>query len=239
MKNRFTSLLACSALVFCAASYSLADDGATKKKDKDTQAAAGAEKADHKDKADHKAKHVKVGDKVPNFAMTDAAGKSLQFSDFAGKTVVMQWCNPDCPVCAHVTTSGLVAKTMADAKAINPDVVFVMVNSTAKDAKDPSKTTSYLATNKVAPGAVVIDGDGVIGKMFDAKTTPEVFVIDSKGTLVYAGAFDDSSDKGQTPGKTNYVVNALTQLKDGKAVSPSETKSYGCGVKYGKAEKNG
>ncbi|MCE9618396.1 MAG: redoxin family protein [Planctomycetes bacterium] len=238
--SRITPILACSALLFCAASYSMADDT---KKDKGTQTApTGKDKAEHKDKADHKDnKKVKVGDKVSNFTMTDASGKSLQFSDFAGKTVVLEWCNPECPVCQAVTKGGLVTKMITDAKAIDPNVVFVMVNSTAKTAGDPKSTTSYLEANKVSTNAVVIDGSGVIGKMFDAKTTPHMFVIDSKGTLVYSGAFDDSADNGQTPGKTNYVLNALTQLKEGKAVSPSETKAYGCGVKYGseKAEKKG
>jgi len=88
----------------------------------------------------------------------------------------------------------------------------------------------------VVANAAVIDGSGVIGKMFDAKTTPAMFVISSTGKLVYAGAFDDSSDRGATAGKTNYVINALTQLKAGKAVSPDKTKSYGCGVHYAKSQ---
>jgi hypothetical protein len=86
----------------------------------------------------------------------------------------------------------------------------------------------------VQSNAALIDGDGKVGHMFDAKTTPNLFVVDSKGTLVYGGAFDDSSDRGETAGKTNYVLNTLKQLKAGESVSPSTTKPYGCSVKYGK-----
>ncbi len=222
--SRLTALLAGSALLFGAATLTMADD--TKKDKKHDKAADST--------SDSKEKRVKVGEQVPNFTMTDVNGKSLQFSDFSGKPVVMQWVNPGCPVCVEVTKAGRVTKMIADAKAIDPNVVFVMVNSTAATASDPKATATYLADNKVVANAEVIDGSGVIGKMFDAKTTPAVFVIDSKGMLVYGSAFDDSSDRGATAGKTNYVINALTQLKAGEKVSPDKTKSYGCGVKYAK-----
>ncbi len=223
--SRLTALLTGCALLFGAATFAMADD--TKKDKKHDKAAAAT---------DTKEKRVKVGEQVPNFSMTDVNGKTMQFSDFSGKTVVMEWVNPGCPVCAGITKAGLVTKMIADAKVIDPNVVFVMVNSTGDTANDPKATATYLADNKVVANAAVIDGSGVIGKMFDAKTTPAVYVIDSKGTLVYGGAFDDSSDRGSTPGKTNYVINALTQLKAGEKVSPDKTKSYGCGVKYAKSQ---
>ena len=224
--SRLTALLTGSALLFCAATFAMADD--TKKDKKHDKASETT--------TDTKEKRVKVGEQVPNFTMTDVNGKTLQFSDFSGKTVVMEWVNPGCPVCAGITKAGRVTKMIADAKVIDPNVVFVMVNSTGDTANDPQATATYLADNKVVANAAVIDGSGVIGKMFDAKTTPAMFVISSTGKLVYAGAFDDSSDRGSTPGKTNYVINALTQLKEGKAVSPDTTKSYGCGVHYAKKQ---
>jgi hypothetical protein len=76
-------------------------------------------------------------------------------------------------------------------------------------------------------GTGLIDGDGAVGHMYGAKTTPHCYVIDAKGVLAYNGAIDDK-------GSTNYVVEAVKALKDGKAVSPSTTKPYGCSVKYGK-----
>ena len=223
MKNRrIVPVLAATLLAFGSAALAVQSEG--KKK---------SDNASHKDK-EHKEKALEIGAKVPDFSATDASGKTVKFSDFAGKTVVLEWVNPGCPVCRKVTEGGQVAKMIADAKAIDPNVVFLMVNSTAAMASKPAETTDYLSKNKVAPTAALIDGDGKVGHLFGAKTTPHMFVVDSKGTLVYEGAFDDSEDRGDTPGKTNYVINALQQLKDGKAVSPSTTKAYGCSVKYGK-----
>ena len=204
------------------------------------QDSAGAPKGDE---SSHKSKHkesketkaVEVGAKVPDFTATDVDGKPVKFSDYAGKTVVLEWVNPDCPVCRKVTESGLVKKMIADAKAIDPSVVFLMVNSTAKMASKPAMTKDYLSSHGVNASAAIVDGDGTVGRLFGAKTTPHLFVVDAKGTLVYSGAIDDSADRGETAGKTNYVINALTQLKAGQAVSPGSTKAYGCSVKYGKA----
>jgi len=120
---------------------------------------------------------------------------------------------------------------MSDAKAINPDVVFLFINSTAATAGNPKESADYLAKNKVEATAL-IDGDGTVGHAYAAKTTPHCYVIDSKGVLVYAGAIDDQADKNPK----NYVVNAIQALKDGKDVSPATTKPYGCGVKYGKGK---
>jgi peroxiredoxin len=226
MKNtRLIAVLVSSAFAFTA--VAVASDGIKPGR------IAGAVLRGGKDK-DKDAKVLKIGDKVPDFTATDVNGKQVKFSDFAGKTVVLQWVNPGCPVCRKVTESGQVAQMITDAKAIDPNVVFLMVNSTASTASDPKVTADYLSSHKVQSTAALIDGDGKVGHMFDAKTTPDLFVVDSKGTLVYGGAFDDSSDRGETAGKTNYVLNTLKQLKAGQSVSPSTTKPYGCSVKYGK-----
>lgn len=223
MKNtRLIAVLVSSAFAFTA--VAVASDGIK------PGHIAGAVLRGGKDKD---AKSLKIGDKVPDFTATDVNGKSVKFSDFAGKTVVLQWVNPGCPVCRKVTESGQVAQMITDAKAIDPNVVFLMVNSTASTASDPKATADYLSSHKVQANAALIDGDGKVGHMFDAKTTPNLFVVDSKGTLVYGGAFDDTNG-GDSPAKTNYVLNTLKQLKAGESVSPSTTKPYGCSVKYGK-----
>jgi peroxiredoxin len=224
MKNtRLIAVLVSSAFAFTA--VAVASDGIKPGRIADAALRGGKDKD---------AKVLKIGDKVPDFTATDVNGKQVKFSDFAGKTVVLQWVNPGCPVCRKVTESGQVAQMITDAKAIDPNVVFLMVNSTASTASDPKVTADYLSSHKVQSTAALIDGDGKVGHMFDAKTTPDMFVVDSKGTLVYGGAFDDSSDRGETAGKTNYVLNTLKQLKAGESVSPSTTKPYGCSVKYGK-----
>ena len=225
-QNRLVSMFAASVLALGAVSLAAQADGNGKKKND------AAQKDKGKDSKGQPA--IEVGAKVPDFTATDAAGKPVKFSDFAGKTVVLEWINPDCPVCRKVSETGLVKKMIADAKAIDPNVVFLMVNSTAAMASEPKKSADYLASHGVQPNATLVDGDGKVGHMFGAKTTPHLFVVDAKGTLVYSGAIDDSADRGDTAGKTNYVINALTQLKAGQAVSPSSTKAYGCSVKYAK-----
>lgn len=225
-QNHLVSMFAASVLALGAVSLAAQADGTTKKK------GDAAQKEKSKDSKNHPA--LEIGAKVPDFTATDVNGKQVKFSEYAGKTVVLEWINPDCPVCRKVTESGLVKKMITDAKAIDPNVVFLMVNSTASMASEPKKSADYLAGHGVQANAALIDGDGKIGRMFGAKTTPHLFVVDSKGTLVYSGAIDDSADRGESAGKTNYVINALTQLKAGQSVSPGSTKAYGCSVKYAK-----
>ena len=169
---------------------------------------------------------AKVGEAAPAFTLKDAAGKDVSLSDFKGKVVVLEWINPGCPVCAGKMKDGSVAKMMADAKAANPDTVFLFINSTAATADRPKESGDYLAANKVSAPAL-IDGDGAVGRMYGAKTTPHCYVIAADGTLAYDGAIDDQ-------GSTNYVVAAVKALKDGAAVSPATTRPYGCSVKYRK-----
>lgn len=192
----------------------------------DTKPAAPAATEKGEKKSDKKAAGAQVGSPAPAFTLKDAAGKDVSLSDFKGKVVVLEWMNPGCPVCKGKMEDGSVAKMMADSKAVNPDVVFLFVNSTAAMADEPEDSAEYLKDNKISAPAL-IDGDGTVGRSYGAKTTPHCYVIDATGTLVYDGAIDDQ--KG-----TNYVVKAVTSLKAGEAVSPATTKPYGCSVKYKK-----
>lgn len=173
-----------------------------------------------------KAAVERVGKPAPAFTLKDSNGKSVSLSDFAGKTVVLEWINPDCPVCKDKVDSGSVAKMIAASHAADKNVVFLFINSTHYMAEKPSTSGEYLASAKIAAPAL-IDGDGTVGKAYGAKTTPHCFVIDPKGVLVYDGAIDDK-------GSTNYVVNAVKAIKEGKPVAPATTTAYGCGVKYKK-----
>ena len=184
-------------------------------------------KKDKKDKSAQKSDaSAKIGAAAPAFTLKDTAGKDVSLSDFAGKIVVLEWMNPDCPVCREKMENGSVAKMMADSKAIDPNVVFLFINSTHYMADKPASSGDYLTKNKVQ-AAALIDGDGAVGKAYGAKTTPHCYVIAADGTLAYDGAIDDK-------GSTNYVVSAVKALKEGKAVSPATTKAYGCSVKYKK-----
>jgi peroxiredoxin len=170
-------------------------------------------------------KDTKIGKAAPAFTLKDSSGKDVSLSDFAGKIVVLEWMNPGCPICKGKVTDGSVAKMMASSREADKDVVFLFINSTAATAGNPSESAEYLSSNKISAPAL-IDGDGTVGRAYNARTTPHCFVVDAKGVLVYDGAIDDK-------GSTNYVVNAVKALKAGTEVTPSNTVPYGCSVKYG------
>ena len=181
----------------------------------------GAEKASAKSGA-------KVGEAAPNFTLKTTDGKDWSLSDAKGKVVVLEWINPECPVCVRVMEQGIVADTVKGVKEQFPDAVYVAINSSAARQSSLDATAGYMKSHKLEVPAL-LDGDGKVGQEYGARTTPHCFVIDASGVLVYAGAIDDGANGDA---KTNYVVNAAKQLKAGEKVSPSETKSYGCSVKY-------
>jgi peroxiredoxin len=173
---------------------------------------------------------VQVGAKAPDFELKDTQGKAYKLSQFTDKVVVLEWFNPDCPFVKkhHQVTHSMIETQAAAAKQ---GVVWLAINSAA-----PGKQGYGLERNQKAIEEykmnypVLLDEAGTVGKLYGAKTTPHMFVI-SKGTIVYEGAIDDRPDTEQL-GKTNYVRAALNQLSAGKAVEPTQTKPYGCSVKY-------
>lgn len=187
--------------------------------------AKGERKAQRGDKA---AAGAKVGEAAPGFTLKTADGKDWSLSDAAGKVVVIEWINPECPVCERVIKDGTVAGTIKGVKEQFPDAVYLAINSSAARPSSFDATPDYLKNNKIDIPAL-FDRDGAVGKQYGARTTPHCFVIDAKGVLVYKGAIDNSQGGD---GKTNYVVQAVTQLKKGEKVTPGETKPFGCSVKY-------
>ncbi|MHC4990685.1 MAG: redoxin family protein [Planctomycetota bacterium] len=174
---------------------------------------------------------AQIGEAAPAFTLKDTAGKAHTLSDFKGKTVVMQWINPDCPVCRRVMSKGQVADMIKELKAIDNDVVFLAVNST--HYMEASKSAAYFKSHKITAPAL-IDQDGTVGRAYGARTTPHVFVIDGKGILRYQGAFDDDARGSKGKDANNFVVNAVRQISAGETVSPDSTRPYGCSVKYKK-----
>ncbi len=187
--------------------------------------AKGERRAQRGDKA---AAGAKVGEAAPGFTLKTADGKDWSLSDAAGKVVVIEWVNPECPVCERVVKDGTVAATLKGVKDQFPDAVYLAINSSAARPSSFDATPDYLKNNKIDIPAL-FDRDGAVGKQYGARTTPHCFVIDAKGVLVYKGAIDNSQGGD---GKTNYVVQAVTQLKKGEKVTPGETKPFGCSVKY-------
>lgn len=179
--------------------------------------------------ADGSRDKAEIGKPAPDFTLKDVDGKEHKLSDLKGKNVVLQWINPTCPVCVRVSSSGLVEQMRKDLKALDEDVVHLAINSTSGMTAEDS--VKYLKKHKLDELVALDDSAGTVGKMYGAKTTPSLIVIDAKGVLRYSGAFDDDPS-GRKSERVNYAVNALRQILAGETVTPEKTRSYGCGVKY-------
>jgi thiol-disulfide isomerase/thioredoxin len=176
-----------------------------------------------------------VGKPAPNFKLSDVNGKPVTLSDFKGKTVVLEWNNPECPFVKKHYDSGNMQK--AQAAAAKDGAVWLTINSSApgKQGHMSGADAKALAQKVGArPAAYLLDPNGVVGKVYEAKTTPHMYIVDKAGTLVYAGGIDDKPTQhaSDIPGARNHVLAALSELKVGKAVSVATSRPYGCAVKY-------
>ena len=179
---------------------------------------------------------IATGSKVANMTVVDSNGTTHNLSDFTGKRVVLEWTNDGCPyVKKHYSTDNM-QSLQKDATA-DGDTVWLSVISSApgKQGYVSGPEANALTTNRgAAPTAVVLDGEGVMGQAFAARTTPHMYIIDESQTLVYQGAIDDnrSANPATVDGAENYVRSALADLDAGRAVANSDTQPYGCSVKY-------
>ncbi len=180
---------------------------------------------------------AQVGQPAPDFTLTDINGWKHTLSEFRGKTVVLEWNNPDCPIVRKHYESDNLPKLQREATASG--VVWLIVNSGApgKQGADYSdaQLKNWLEQHHAAPTAYCRDQDGKVGHLYGARTTPHMFVIDAPGTLVYEGAIDSiaSSDQADIAKARNYVRAVLAALKSGQPIEPKATRPYGCSVKYG------
>ncbi len=176
-----------------------------------------------------------VGKAAPNFRANDVNGRVISLSDFRGKTVVLEWNNPECPFVKKHYESGNMQKTQAAAK--KDGVVWLSINSSAAGKQgnmDGAKARSVIAAQKAQPTAYLLDPNGVVGNGYGAKTTPRLYIINPAGALVYKGGIDDkpTKDKEDIAGARNHVLAALSELKAGTSVSVPTSRPYGCNVKY-------
>jgi peroxiredoxin len=177
---------------------------------------------------------IEVGKPAPEFTGTDINGKTVKLSDFKGKIVVIESYNSDCPYCNNHYKTGSMQELQKDLAA--KGIVWLLVNSV--NPKNPSHRTAEqakaeLAAKNIIAEAWIDDSSGKIGHLYDMKTTPQMFIIDKDGNLVYDGAIDDQPDPSHDP-KTakNYAREAIDEVLAGKPVTVSQTKPYGCSVKY-------
>jgi peroxiredoxin len=178
---------------------------------------------------------VKVGTAAPAFTLTDSEGKEHALSQYKGKTVVLEWVNFKCPyVRKHYDTRNMQG---LQEKYIKDGVVWLAINSSAPGKQgylDAEAAKAALKEEGSSPSAFLHDPEGTVGKLYGARTTPHMYIIDAKGTLVYAGAIDDDSSSRHQAVKTskNYVATALDNLKQDTPVEVASTEPYGCSVKY-------
>ncbi|MDX2095297.1 MAG: redoxin family protein [Alphaproteobacteria bacterium] len=180
---------------------------------------------------------VTVGEPAPAFSGTDVlSGEPISNESLKGKTVVLEWNNPDCPFVKKFYSVG--AMQALQAKAARNGVVWVGINSSAAGKegylKDAAQAKAALAERQSNTRHYLLDHDGRIGHAYAAKTTPHMFIIDPQGILVYQGAIDNkpSADTADIATATNYVTEALNALKHGKPIKTATTQPYGCFIKY-------
>lgn len=182
------------------------------------------------------AAEVAIGRAAPDFSLTDLDGQTHKLSEYRGRTVVLEWNNPDCPIVHKHYESGNIPSLQKSATASG--VVWLMINSSApgKQGGDysPAELKGWLKKFGAAPTDYFRDPDGAVGHLYRAKTTPHMFVIDAKGTLVYDGAIDSipTPDPNDIPRADNYVKDALAEVAAGQPVAKPTSRPYGCSVKY-------
>ena len=175
------------------------------------------------------------GTPAPDFRGTDSNGVNHTLSQYRGKYVVLEWANRGCPYDQKHYKSGNMESLQREWTA--KGVVWLSVISSApgeQGSVTPAEENEYLKTMKATPTAALLDPDGTIGRLYQAKTTPHIFVIDPNGKLIYQGAIDDkpTTDLGDVKTARNYLNEALGAAMAGKPVPVTSTRPYGCSVKY-------
>jgi AhpC/TSA family protein len=176
-----------------------------------------------------------VGQPAPDFTAKDSNGATQSLSAYKGKFVVLEWVNFECPFVGKHYGSGHMQQLQKD--YTGKGVVWLSVNSSAPGQQGqyaPDRINALIKQKGAAPTAYVIDTAGTIGRAYDARNTPHMFIVDPRGTLIYAGGIDDtpSTDLADIKTAKNYVQAALDEALAGKPVSRPTTAPYGCSVKY-------
>ena len=176
-----------------------------------------------------------VGSAAPDFSLTDAKGKTHSLSQYKGKYVVLEWFNPECPfVKKHYGSSNM---QKLQEEYTSKGVVWLSIDSSAPGTEGnitPEQGEKIVTAWKTHQTALLLDPEGKAGRSYGAKNTPHMFVINPDGKVVYEGAIDSKAtpNPADIPNSTNYVKVALDESLSGKPVTTSNTKPYGCSIKY-------
>lgn len=181
------------------------------------------------------AQTARVTASAPDFAATDSHGQTHRLDQYRGKYVVLEWHNQGCPFTRKHYESGNMQNLQKE--WTQKGVVWFTVISSAPGMDGyvtPAEENDYLAKMHAAPTAALLDPDGKLARLFAAKTTPDMYVIDPQGKVIYSGAIDNrpTPDPEDIQGADNYVIDALTAAMSGKTVAIPYTRAYGCAVKY-------
>lgn len=178
---------------------------------------------------------IQIGAAAPNFSVVDATGSTRTLSEFQGRTVVLEWTNFGCPYVRKHYDAGNMQRLQQQAAA--DGVVWLQVISSAPGEQgylDGPGAQARLQTDNAPAAGVLLDPSGAMGRAYDARNTPHMYIINGEGRLVYQGAIDDrpTARPASLEGATNYVEAALADIAAGRAVRTPETTAYGCAVKY-------
>lgn len=178
---------------------------------------------------------VEIGQPAPDFEAVDTNGNTIKLSDLKGKPVILEWTNHECPfVVKHYSVGNMQAVQKA---ANDQGVEWVSIVSSAPGRQghvSVEEANNIIKEENAIISAKILDESGKIGKLYDARTTPHMFVISAEGNLVYAGAIDSNSSPNpkSIQGATNHVLAALESIESGKPLETAQTRPYGCSVKY-------
>jgi peroxiredoxin len=178
---------------------------------------------------------ARVGEPAPQFNAQDITGKTIRLADYAGKTIVLEWTNDGCPFVGKHYDSGNMQALQQKYTAAG--VVWLTLASSAPGEQGyvtPAEAKADLAHWRATPTDFLLDPNGIVGRLYDARATPNMVVIDGTGRVAYMGAIDDTPSTRLADVKTahNYVVAALNALAAGQPVAVTSTHAYGCSVKY-------
>jgi AhpC/TSA family len=176
-----------------------------------------------------------VGKAAPQFSAKNLKGDTVSLAEQRGKVVVLEWVNFDCPFVKKHYSSGNMGKLQAEATA--KGVVWLSINSSASGKQghyEPSKMAERAGTEGNKASHFLMDTDGTVGKAYDAKVTPHLYIIDKEGKLAYNGAIDSkkTTDNADVETADKYFAKALEAVLAGKEVENAKNEPYGCGVKY-------
>ena len=173
---------------------------------------------------------AKLGEPVGDFTLVDAAGVKRSLSDYKGKLVILEWFNPQCPFVQGCYKTKAMQKAHEKVKALDKGVAWLAINTTWSTSQ--AENQLWIRRYELEY-PILLDFDGDVGRLYDARKTPHMYVIDKEGILRYHGAIDDNKFLSKPQDKvTNYVVNAVRQIVDGETVTPDYVSPYGCLVKY-------